>query len=852
VRRALAAAAFLAIFATLCHSAAARTGGASRAAAAGAEGAQDTISDELARVVASALAASDSTELEERFATWNAEADRARDVIRNNAASNAALQVMRDRLVALRAEAQALAEGQRARIEPLARELAAIGPPPEAAEAVEEPTLAALRARLNREIAEQNAVLAAAQVAAERFTVLLEDLSELIRDRLRLRVLTRGPTPLDPSVWLKAAADFATLGSDIRSEARAALASAASRELALERAPIAAVAFALSLTILVVGRLRVSRWIHRIAHDPKVSAERKIAAGVAATAARLGLVMGGVFLLFFAIVALGLFGLKVQVLIEGAGRGLIFVVVTYALATAYFAPDAPEMRLAGLNDRSARRARSASMILAWTAALMTAIVYSLDRLRFEREALDVFMLTLALVAAFGLLRLRRAYAEPSQPEARATAVEPLEEDAHEAETDSDETGALRRQMRWVFRQSLLALAVVAPTLSALGYRAAAYELLAPSLRSLGVLGVGALLYAFVSALSAGAAARAGDGEGRVWRLLPLFAAFALSLLAVPLLAMAWGASWSDVAYATRQIAAGVEVGGVTLSPAAFLSFALVFGIGYTLVGLVRRVLRTSVLPEMGMEAGARSAVESGVGFAGVTIAALLGITAAGLDLSNLAIVAGALSVGVGFGLQTIVNNFVSGLILLVERPIQVGDWIEVNGIHGTVKRVSVRSTEIETFDRSSYIVPNADLISSPVTNYTHRSALGRLTVTVGVAYSSDPRQVESILREVAEAHPMVLRRPPPAILFRAFGADALEFEIRAFLRDINYIMIVGSDLHFAVAEKFRAAGIEIPFGQRDIWFRNADALAAALRPVAPPQDRPEPPREAPRPQEATA
>ena len=292
--------------------------------------------------------------------------------------------------------------------------------------------------------------------------------------------------------------------------------------------------------------------------------------------------------------------------------------------------------------------------------------------------------------------------------------------------------------------------------------------------------------------------------------------------AIMLLLNIWGAE-EFLGIILRFFRDGFEFAGIEINPGHLLWALLVFSVLLTLSRWMKGQLSSKWLAKTRMEYSAREALVTTFGYVAIAVSVIIALSIAGIKFTNLAIIAGALSVGIGFGLQNIVNNFISGLIMLVERPVRTGDWIVVGNTEGHVKRISIRTTSIQTFDRAEVIVPNSDLISGQVTNWTLRGKWGRIKVPVGVAYGSDTAMVRDTLLEIMNNQDGIIKAnpdlPEPSVLFMGFGDSSLNFELRAIVSDINTRLQVISDINFAIDAAFRKRGIEIPFPQRDLNFR---------------------------------
>ncbi|MCA3565046.1 MAG: mechanosensitive ion channel family protein [Methylocystis sp.] len=285
-------------------------------------------------------------------------------------------------------------------------------------------------------------------------------------------------------------------------------------------------------------------------------------------------------------------------------------------------------------------------------------------------------------------------------------------------------------------------------------------------------------------------------------------------IAAAMLALApWGLDSGDTLGTLRAALFGFTVGGVTISLSNIILAIVLFGLGFSITKAVKVWLEKSYLPHTKLDVGLRNSIATSIGYLGIIIATVMAASTLGFSLDKFTIVAGALSVGIGFGLQSIVNNFVSGLILLWERPIRVGDWIVVGEEQGIVKKINVRSTQIETFDRASLIVPNSEFISGRVKNWMHNDRTARVVIPIGVGYGSDPDRVRKILLDVAKASKDVLREPVPRVYFMRLGETSMDFELRCFT-DVDTVLPTKSELLFQIHKQLAKARIDIPMPMR--------------------------------------
>ncbi|MGJ8604883.1 MAG: DUF3772 domain-containing protein [Marivita sp.] len=740
------------------------------------------------------------------YDVWNSVAQSAERVVASEITTTERLEDLRSEIAGFRDRLLLQQNAADPRLATLQAQLDALGAPPE--DGSEPAEIAQRRVEIQEQITRLQAPLFRAEEAYSRADALITTIDETIRSRETERLLQRNANPLDPRLWGPAIAQMLVPFREIGDEFRAGWTDPDVRETFWEDLPVSLflVALALGLVFRAPGLIdRLGIWLRA-----------KTRRGTGVWSVLLGLLrvavpVFGAFILFAAINVGDALSDRSQSILVALPMMVLVVLFSRWLATETFSSD-DDVATVSLPQKHRTEARYYVNVLSWFLALNAFLTVLVEMDAWDSSVEAVVGFVIHVLCGLILFRLGQILRQAGPQNAGL---------AHE---DEPANLAFASRLARVIGQAAMAVGVVGPLLSAVGYFNLAEAMIFPTITTFGLF---ALLLIVQRLIRDTYHLVTGTELDESQSLLPVVSGSLLMIGALPLLALIWGARVADLTELWARFQAGLSFGDTRISPTDFLTFAAVFMIGYVITRLLQGGLRGSVLPKTRLDKGGQTAIVSGIGYLGIFLSVIIAITAAGIDLTALAFVAGALSVGIGFGLQNIVQNFVSGIILLIERPISEGDWIEVNGQQGTVRDISVRSTRIETFDRTDVIVPNADLVSNSVTNYTRGNVLGRLIVDVGVAYGTDTRKVEEVLYKIARNHDMVLMNPEPFVLFRGFGADSLDFDVRMVLRDVTKILMVRNEVNHQIAEAFAREGIEIPFAQRDIWLRNPEALHRA-------------------------
>ncbi len=749
------------------------------------------------------------------YVAWNRLADRVQQALAVGRASDQVFLGLRDNLVEWRRDFLAAKDANDIQINTLRTQIATLGPPP----AEGEPEVAILTQRrdeLTLLLNKARTPVLTAEEAFSRANVLIGEIDSLFRARQANELISLGPSPVNPGNWPEALRNLGNTFSLAFSGVATSWTTETQKAAFRRDLPLALLLGVVGLVLLIRGRA----WVMRIGTGVFKRATGA-GRGLFGFLISLGQVVAPLIGITIAIEALNIAGvldLRGQVIADSLPLlGLCFFGALWLGNRVFGTASTSQAAIDLPATLEPAQGRVSMALLGLVLGLQQVLLRIADYEDYSETTLIVLQFPLVLAAGLLLVRLGRLLRR------------------HTTMHEGGEGGVVNIRSRLIalLGKLLVAVGVIAPLIAAIGYNALAELLIYPSILTLGILSALMVLHVFFVDIF-GFITRRDEAAARE-ALLPILASFAVTLAALPLLALIWGMRVTELTELWTTLGRGFQLGAARITPWTFVTIAVVFAIGFVATRIIQGTLKTTILPKTKIEKGGQNAIVVGLGYVGIFLAALIAITSAGVDLSALAIVAGALSVGIGFGLQNVVSNFVAGIILLVERPISEGDWIEVGGEMGYVRNISVRSTVIETFDRTDVIVPNADLISNQVTNYTRGNLIGRVIVRVGVAYGTDTRKVEKILREVAEAHPLVTIKPSPFIVFQGFGADSLDFEIRAILKDVNFVLGVKSDMNHEIARRFAEENIEIPFAQRDIWLRNPEALNGTTGMPLPPR-----------------
>jgi small-conductance mechanosensitive channel len=730
-------------------------------------------------------------------------------ILQNQAQSvsnDSELAAMGARASAIQSRAQAQVAAASAALAGLAPQLQRLAPHPRrrpsAADKAKQAPLLARQAALHNQLQQAQQVVAAAAAA-------FDQIAERRREGFSARVLQRSPSPLSPDFWTSLASDagddMVRLGSVSRQAVESAIEAAEPRGLLGLAAGLAiawVLAFPARRRLVKLGRRKAGKAVHP---------------GVARTGAALWVVATDIAMPTLAAASLrlavqwgGLLSSAADDMAASAVVAVAWGAAILALSRVLATDVDARQRLLRLPDDAARRIQPLMVAV----ALVTGAGFMLIRLNYvvgaslaATIAANCF-LSLAYAAVAGLILVSfgrggflPAAAGPSPPT-----------------TDP-------RSPAWTLVSLLLTTAILVTLAAVLtGYTTLA-AITSSQIFWLGIIAaITYLLLRFVDDAAA-AAFREKGWAARTLHLLFNFrrstvrqvgvltsAALQLVILIAALSAALtpFGEGGQLLFADLGRMGGSVKLGSAIISPTAIAAGLAALVIGMMVVHFVQRWITHRYLPVTDWDVGVRNSITTGVGYVGAGVALLVALTAMGLNFSQIALVASALSVGIGFGLQQIVQNFISGVILLVERPVKVGDWVSVGGVEGDVRRIRVRATEIQTFDRSTVIVPNANLITNPVQNNTSGDPRGRVQLHVSIAKHADASKAKDLVLRVVRGESRVLGDPAPQVFIDSLASSgAVNFTCIAFLATPRDAQTVRSDLYFKLLAAFQESGVAL-------------------------------------------
>ena len=693
-----------------------------------------------------------------------------------------------------------------------------LGPLPGKDQPPESEAIANKREMLSKEIAEADGTIKAAQLVIIKARQIRDQIVEARRSRFVKSVTSKSYSIFNPELWKPFRKDAAFFGKGFRILGSNILSANINKSNSSKDNTGIIIGSLLVITIILIlgwkSLARVKIELGNIETDRSLRAVNALLHIVEYGFIPAAFVMG--FLAIFNVFEL-LSG-NSFFFVNGVAFALAIAIMVRAIAYSFIRPSDSELRIADLSDQASRRISkvlSAAIIvfvISWfTYDAGRAMVSSLE---FGIVIKALFALATALLAAIAL---------------RMINLDRREEDVQ------DSGAGMSILLNWTVLRTAISFGVLTILVSLLmGYIALAEFAANQIILSSAILALLWLVLRIIDDIVVGCFQTSHTFNQSIstylgWKRkfteqvgVVLTGLLRLSVIIFALLGLLipWGYRARDWVEWISAAFFGFKIGDITISLAVILSAMVVFFVGVIITRSMRRWLSVRFLPTTRLDAGIQNSISTVFGYVGITTAAAVTVSYAGFDLTSLAFVAGALSVGIGFGLQSVVSNFVSGLILLVERPIKAGDWVVTSGGEGTVQKISVRSTEIQTFDRSTVILPNSTLITDSVINWNHKSSMGRIKLAIGVGYDSDPQRVREILFECAKANEGILESPGPIVYFMEFGASSLDFELRCYLADVGNGMSVKSDLRYAIFAALNKEGISIPFPQQDVHIKS--------------------------------